>query len=68
MNPLHWLADRAAPRTYRGITQAAHRLGFTRGWTACLLCVGACYVVYVAGLSILNTPLPSAPDTQHAAP
>jgi hypothetical protein len=48
--------------TYRQM----HRTGFTRGWGCCLITVLACYVVYVAGLAILNTPLP--PDTQHASP
>lgn len=70
MNPLHWLADRLLLRARGAATVyvRVHRLGFTRGWSACLIAVLACYVLYVAGLTILNTPIPSATDTQHAAP
>jgi hypothetical protein len=60
VNPLHGLADRLLLRdctrlpSVSGVSRAsAHRIGFTRGWTCCLLSVLACYVVYVAGLAIL---------------
>ena len=65
MNPLPWLADRLLFRAVQRRASSAftsavsvHRLGFTRGWTACLLSMAICYVLYVAGLAILNTPLP----------
>lgn len=58
MNPLHWLADRLLFRVpgYAHLYVRVHRLGFVRGWTCCLLSVLACYVLYVAGLALLNIP------------
>ena len=60
MNPLHWLADRVTRLRYGHnglhLERVWHRRGFTDGWTCCLLSVLACYVLYVAGLALLNIP------------